>query len=237
MHEWLPGFSAHSITADAQSCSWELEGRATRTADSCLPASQRPAHLSWSLAASWLPWNHRRHPSVLEASGEMPTSTTSIRSPCCSGEPSRPSTVQWRQVCEEEKPGSPLLASLQRTKCPSSWVLLQNKLRNSLIQVFIRQGRQPQPWAQRVVSTCFWSASKSLYPNLPLLLAKPTDMLYLFSLLFTPSTMSGQSTRYVYRNKWGFFKCFLEQNSHSTIFYICSWKAVLGSRVFLNITI
>ena len=138
MHEWLPGFStAQSTTADTQTCFWELEGRATRTADSCLPASQRPAHPSWSLAASWLPWNHRRHPRVLEASGETPTSTTSIRSPCCSGEPSRPSTEQWKQVCEEEKPGSPLLASLQRTKCPSSWVLLQSKLRNSFIQAYL----------------------------------------------------------------------------------------------------
>lgn len=31
-------------------------------------------------------------------------------------------------------------------------------------------------------STCFRSESKSLYPNLALLLAKPTDVLYLFSL-------------------------------------------------------
>ena len=204
MHERLPGFSAQSITADAQTWSWELEGRPTCTADSCLPASQRPAHPSWSLAASWLPWNHRRHPSILEAFGEMPTSTTSIRSPCCSGETSRPSTGQLRQVCEEEKPGSPLLASLQRTKCPSSWVLLQNKLRNSFIQVLIHQGRQPQPRAQRVVSTCFWSASKSLHPNLPLLLAKPTDVLYLFSLLFTPSAISRESRWYIWHNKWGF---------------------------------
>ena len=210
MHEWLPGFSAHSITADAQSCSWELEGRATRTADSCLPASQRPAHLSWSLAASWLPWNHRRHPSVLEASGEMPTSTTSIRSPCCSGEPSRPSTVQWRQVCEEEKPGSPLLASLQRTKCPSSWVLLQNKLRNSFIQVFIRQGRQPQPWAQRVVSTCFWSASKAYTPTCLYCWPNPQSCFICFLFSFTPSAISRESwciesnRQYICHNKWGF---------------------------------
>ena len=33
------------------------------------------------------------------------------------------------------------------------------------------------------ISVCFWSASKILHPNLPLLLAKPTDVLYLFFLL------------------------------------------------------
>ena len=153
MREWLPGFSsAQSITADTQTCSWELEGRATCTADSSLPASQHPVYPSWSLAASQLPWTHQRHPSILEASGETPTSTTSFRSPWCSGEPSCPSTEQWRQVCEEGKPGSHLLASPQRTKSPSCWVLLQNKLRNSFYQVLIHQERQPQPCAKRVVS-------------------------------------------------------------------------------------
>ena len=55
-------------------------------------------------------------------------------------------------MCEEGKPGSPLLASHQRTKSPSCWVLLQNKLRNSFFQVFMHQERQPQPCAKRVVS-------------------------------------------------------------------------------------
>lgn len=151
----MSGFLASPLRASLQTHrpapeNWRAE-QLTQQTPACLLLSAVSIP-SWSLVASQLPWNHQRHLSILEASGETPTSTTSFRSPCCSGEPSCPSTEHWRQVCEEGKPGSPLLASHQRTKSLSCCVLLQNKLRNSFFQVLIHQERQPQPCAKRVVS-------------------------------------------------------------------------------------
>lgn len=51
-----------------------------------LKASQFPGYPWGPLTADQASWKPQRHPSATEASGEMPASATSTRTPCCLGE-------------------------------------------------------------------------------------------------------------------------------------------------------